>query len=125
MGQILGARADVQDRHDFGDGTHGGPNPSNSLVEHARRLWEAKRGVGCPQNGPEFIELQNRQRQAGKQNGMQGLRMFGGASDPAAQGIGLEMWRVLKWVESSSRTFFGHTFNDAVEDERDFVTWGT
>ena len=76
MGHVLRARADVQDGHDFGDGAHGGPDPSNSLVEDARRFVGSKRGIGRTQNGPEFIKLQDRQRQAGKQNGMQGVGMF-------------------------------------------------
>ena len=102
VGHVLGARADMQDGHDFGDGAHGGPNPSNSLVEDARRFWGAKRGVGRAQNGPEFIELQNRQRQVGEQNSMQGMGVFGGASNPTAQGIGLEMGLII-----------GHAFDDA------------
>ncbi len=92
----------------------GGPNPSNNLVEDARRFWGAKRGVGRAQNGPEFIELQNRQRQVGEQNGMQGMGVFGGASNPTAQGIGLEMGLIIGRAKGSSCAFFGHAFDDAV-----------
>lgn len=51
-------------------------------------------------------------------------RMFGGAGDPTPNGIGVKIGLVSGGAEGASGTFFGHAFDDGVQDEGDFGAWG-
>ena len=58
------------------------------------------------------------------------MRVFGGVSNPATQGIGLGLrwllsWGMqwLWWGKCSYCALFRHTLNDAIEDQRDPITW--
>ena len=43
--------------------------------------------------------------------------MSGGAGDPTADGLGLEMGEITLGAKDASGAFFGQTFDDAGEDE--------
>ena len=50
--------------------------------------------------------------------------MSGGAGDPTADGLRLEMGEIALWAKDARGALFGHAFDDATEDEQNFVTRG-
>ena len=50
--------------------------------------------------------------------------MSGSAGDPAADGLGLEMGEITMRAKDARGALFGHAFDNAAEDERNFVTRG-
>ena len=50
--------------------------------------------------------------------------MSGGAGDPAADGLRLEMGEITMRAKDARGALFGHAFDNAGEDERNFVTRG-
>ena len=57
VGHVLGAWADLEDRDDFVDGTHGDPDPSDGLFMRLGGVCEVDGDVGSAEDGAEFIEL--------------------------------------------------------------------
>ena len=57
VGHVLSARADFENGHNFVDGTHGHPDPSNGLFVRLGRVGEIDGGVRSAEDGTEFIEL--------------------------------------------------------------------
>ena len=62
VSQVLGAWADFEDGHNFVDGTHGSPNPSDGLCVGLGRVSEIDGEVRGAENSAEFIELDHRDR---------------------------------------------------------------
>ena len=50
--------------------------------------------------------------------------MSGSAGDPTADGLRLEMGEIALWAKDARGALFGHAFDDATEDEQNFVTRG-
>ena len=57
VGHVLSARADFENGHNFVDGTHGGPDPSDGLFMRLGQVSEIDGDVGSAEDGAEFIEL--------------------------------------------------------------------
>ena len=62
VSHVLSARADFEDGHNFVDGTHGRPNPSDGLFVWLGWVGEIKGNVRCAEDSAEFIELDDGDR---------------------------------------------------------------
>ena len=62
VGHVLGTRADFEDGHNFVDGTHSRPDPSDGLFVRLGWVGEGDGSVRGAQDGAELIELDHGDR---------------------------------------------------------------